>query len=227
MTAPGVGPDPSGPDVPTVDAARAMLAPDATLPDATPSVDAVPEAPVPEAAVPEAAVPEAVFPDATPHGGWEGARALAPAVRRPWSLGLLAQALVPSPPAGAATWVFFRPGDWRWTLGAALLPWVIAGGFAVRLPGRRYAAWRYELTPDALRLGRGVMFRSESVVPYTRVQHVDTEQGPLERLLGLARVTVHTASGTSSSLTIPGLLPEDAEALRERLAVLAGMVEPL
>jgi len=227
MTAPGVGPDPSGLDLPTVDAVRQTPAPDAAVPDAAVPDAAVPDAAVPDAVVPEAAVPDAAVPDATPHASWEGARALAPAVRRLWSLGLLAQALVPSLLAGAATWLWFRPGDWRWTLGAALLPWVIAGGFALRLPGRRYAAWRYELTPDALRLGRGVMFRSESVVPYTRVQHVDTEQGPLERLLGLARVTVHTASGTSSSLTIPGLLPEDAEALRERLAVLAGMVEPL
>jgi membrane protein YdbS with pleckstrin-like domain len=83
------------------------------------------------------------------------------------------------------------------------------------------------VTTDALRLDRGVMFRQESVVPYTRIQHVDTEQGPIERALGLSRVTVHTASGTSSSLTIPGLAPADAEALRERLAQLAGAVEPL
>jgi len=104
---------------------------------------------------------------------------------------------------------------------------VVAGAVAMRIPGRRYAAWRYRVTPDALRLDRGVMFRVESVVPYTRIQHVDTEQGPLERMLGLSHVTVHTASGSGSSLTIPGLTPEDGHALREHLAMLAGVVEPL
>jgi membrane protein YdbS with pleckstrin-like domain len=160
------------------------------------------------------------FPDDAP-------RALAPRVQAWWRVGLLGQAIVPSLALGLLAWFVLFDADWRWTAVAALAPWLVATIAAVRLPARRYAAWRYRVTADALRLDRGVMFRSESVVPYTRIQHVDTEQGPLERALGLSRVTVHTASGTSSSLTIPGLRPADAEALREQLATLAGVVEPL
>lgn len=156
-----------------------------------------------------------------------GPQALAPAVQTQWRIGLLLRALVPSLLLGAATWFLLRPGDRWWTAAAALAPWGLTAFLAWRLPPRRYASWRYELGPDALRLGRGVMFRSESVVPYTRIQHVDTEQGPFERTLGIARVTVHTASVSSQRLTIPGLVPADAERLRERLALLAGMVEPL
>jgi len=56
-----------------------------------------------------------------------------------------------------------------------------------------------------------------SVIPYRRVQFVDTDQGPLERLLGLAQLVVHTASpGTAG--WIPGLDAGQAEKLRERLA---------
>jgi membrane protein YdbS with pleckstrin-like domain len=168
----------------------------------------------------EAEVPETETPPDEP-------RALAPRVRTWWRIGILLNALVPSAVLGAASWFAVMRGDWRYALGAALAPWLVAAVVAVRVPGRRYAAWRYRVTTDALRLDRGVMFRQESVVPYTRIQHVDTEQGPIERALGLSRVTVHTASGTSSSLTIPGLAPADAEALRERLAQLAGAVEPL
>lgn len=159
-------------------------------------------------------------------------RTLAPAVQKLWRISLLLQAIVPSLVLGGVAWLVTRDHEALGArigiiAGSALAPWLLAAFFAMRLPPRRYGAWRYQLGADALRLERGVMFRSESVVPYTRIQHVDTNQGPIERSLGLASVTVHTASGSSSSLTIPGLLPSDAEALREQLAQLAGMVEPL
>lgn len=173
-------------------------------------------------------------PDALPHDSTiadalvgDTPLALAPRVRTLWRISMLAQALLPSALLGVGAWVVSPTHDLRLAIGVALIPWVIAGILAARLPARRYAAWRYRVTDDALRLDRGVMVRVESVVPYTRIQHVDTEQGPIERLLGLMRVTVHTASGSGASLTIPGLLPADAGALRERLALLAGVVEPL
>ena len=154
-------------------------------------------------------------------------RALAPRVRTLWRLGMLGQAILPSALLGVGAWVVSPTHDLRLAIGVALIPWVIAGILSARLPGRRYTAWRYRVTDDALRLDRGVMVRVESVVPYTRIQHVDTEQGPIERALGLTRVIVHTASGSGSTLSIPGLTPADASALRERLAALAGVVEPL
>jgi membrane protein YdbS with pleckstrin-like domain len=154
-------------------------------------------------------------------------RCLAPRVQLWWRIGFLLNAVVPSLLLGALAWFAVFARSVPHAVAAAALPWLVAILVAVRIPGRRYAAWRYRLTPDALRLDRGVMFRVESVVPYTRIQHVDTEQGPLERLLGLSHVTVHTASGSGSSLTIPGLVPDDGHALREHLAMLAGVVEPL
>ena len=153
-------------------------------------------------------------------------RELAPRVQTLWRISFLLQAILPSVLLGVGAFVVFRD-DKPWVVLVALLPWLIAAVAAWRLPRRRYEAWRYRVTDDALRLDRGVMVRVESVVPYTRIQHVDTEQGPIERMLGLMRVTVHTASGSGASLTVPGLRPDDAAALREQLAQLAGVVEPL
>ena len=154
-------------------------------------------------------------------------RALAPRVQTLWRVSILLQALLPSLLLGVGTWIVWRRTHLEYVSLAAAAPWLLASVLAVRLPARRYGAWRYRLAPDALRLDRGVMFRVETVVPYTRIQHVDTEQGPVERWLGLTRVVVHTASGSGDSLSIPGLLPADAALLRERLARLAGTVEPL
>ncbi len=154
-------------------------------------------------------------------------RLLQTRVKTLWRIGFLLQAILPSALAGVASWLVWRDESIWPAIGFAATPFVIAGLLAWRLPGRRYAAWQYRLTADALRLDRGVMVRIESVVPYTRIQHVDTEQGPIERALGLTRVIVHTASGSGSTLTIPGLSPDEAAQLREQLALLAGVVEPL
>jgi len=154
-------------------------------------------------------------------------RLLQTRVKTLWRIGFLLQAILPSALAGVASWLVWRDESLWPVIGFAATPFVIAALLAWRLPGRRYAAWQYYLTADTLRLERGVMVRIESVVPYTRIQHVDTEQGPIERALRLTRVIVHTASGSGSTLTIPGLSPDEAAQLREQLALLAGVVEPL
>lgn len=182
--------------------------------------------PADDMAAPQAPVAHDLTPAPTPAFD-ETPRALAPRVQLWWRIGFLLNAIGPSIALGLLSWFAFFDRSVGHAAAAVALPWCVAGAVAMRIPGRRYAAWRYRVTPDALRLDRGVMFRVESVVPYTRIQHVDTEQGPLERMLGLSHVTVHTASGSGSSLTIPGLTPADGHALREHLALLAGVVEPL
>lgn len=101
---------------------------------------------------------------------------------------------------------------------------VFAGGVALvllalaaALPPIAYERWHYALRERDLWIRRGILLRSVSVIPYRRLQFVDTEQGPLARLFGLAELVVHTAApGTSGR--VPGLDAEDAERLRERLA---------
>ncbi|HYE57125.1 MAG TPA: PH domain-containing protein [Rhodothermales bacterium] len=84
-------------------------------------------------------------------------------------------------------------------------------------PGRRYRAWRYALEDDALLAEHGVWTHVRTVVPRTRVQHLDVTQGLIERDHGLARLVVHTAGTRDATVTIPGLPLETAEALRDAL----------
>lgn len=100
---------------------------------------------------------------------------------------------------------------------------VIGGvaAFAWWWPGVRYRHWRYRLGDDALELSFGPIIRTESVIPYFRVQHVDTSAGPIERKLGLANLKVHTASAATDAV-LPGLAAADAEAIRRRMLERAG-----
>jgi len=90
----------------------------------------------------------------------------------------------------------------------------------------RFERWRYEVQADALYLERGVVTEIETAVPFVRVQHVDTQRGPIARLLGIASVVVYTAGSRGADVTIPGLTPDRADALRNRLRELAIESEP-
>lgn len=85
------------------------------------------------------------------------------------------------------------------------------------LIGRQVRAIGYIERTDDLLIRRGILFRQLVVVPYGRMQFVDVQSGPLERIFNLASVELHTASPTTKA-TIPGLLPEEAARLRDRLA---------
>lgn len=97
---------------------------------------------------------------------------------------------------------------------------VLALAVAAARPPLRYRHWRWALRDHDLWIRRGILWVTVSVIPYRRLQFVDTDQGPLARAFGLAELIVHTAApGTSGR--IPGLDAEEAESLRERLATLA------
>ena len=63
------------------------------------------------------------------------------------------------------------------------------------------------------------MYRQLVVVPYGRMQFVDVAAGSLERSYGLATVELHTAT-PSTDARIPGLTPDEAGRLRDRLSAL-------
>lgn len=80
----------------------------------------------------------------------------------------------------------------------------------------RYTAWRFDADGFALRQGR--LWRTETRVPATRVQHLDLKRGPLERRFRLSTLVIHTAGTRHSAVSIAGLDVDDAERLRDALA---------
>jgi len=110
---------------------------------------------------------------------------------------------------------------------AAVLPWwpfVIPAAFFAALSGwyfwivgRQVPAIGYAERSDDLLVRRGIMWRSIVVVPYGRMQYVDVQAGPIDRMFGIARVQLHTASAATDA-AISGLPPGEAARLRDRLA---------
>ena len=102
--------------------------------------------------------------------------------------------------------------------GAFLVPVLLLAALAiVRVPLRRYQARGYRMDADRLRVVKGLLFRSDTVVPYGRVQHIDVHQGPIERAYGLGTLVLHTAGNHNSSVSLPGLGHGDALAMREEI----------
>jgi len=85
------------------------------------------------------------------------------------------------------------------------------------LPQRRFRRWGYAMEADRLRVLRGFLFRTDTVVPFNRIQHIDVGQGPIERMFNVSKLTVHTAGTHNSVVTLPGLEPEIADNMRETI----------
>lgn len=93
----------------------------------------------------------------------------------------------------------------------------IAVLLVMRIPSRRFNARGYQISADRMRVVRGLLWRSDTVVPFGRVQHIDVDQGPLERFFGIATLTLHTAGNHNASVALPGLGEALARDMRESI----------
>lgn len=76
------------------------------------------------------------------------------------------------------------------------------------------ARYGYALRAQDVHYRKGIVWRSETSLPFNRIQHVEVERGPLERLFGLSTLKFFAAGGGSADLSVPGLREADATRLR-------------
>ncbi|WP_246002233.1 PH domain-containing protein [Allorhizocola rhizosphaerae] len=112
-------------------------------------------------------------------------------------------------------WLIFSSA-WVLVAGGALIVGTVGGTYFSIQAIRSYG---YAERERDLLVRHGRLIRRLSIVPYGRMQFVDVTAGPLERAFGLATVRLHTAAAASDA-TIPGLEPDEATRLRDRLAAL-------
>ncbi len=75
----------------------------------------------------------------------------------------------------------------------------------------RYHTLHYRFDEEGISMRWGVFFRREINLTYARIQDIHLRTNVVERWLGLARIEVQTASGSSGAeMTLEGLLEFDA-----------------
>lgn len=117
--------------------------------------------------------------------------------------------------AVAADNILLGPTPWAGVL-SVLVP--LLGILAVVVvPSRRYQRLAYALHPKMLQVVRGWLFHTDTLVPLVRVQHIDVTRGPLDKAFGTATLVVHTAGTHNSIVTLPGLAPDRATAIRDEI----------
>ncbi|MFC3996681.1 PH domain-containing protein [Nocardiopsis sediminis] len=117
-------------------------------------------------------------------------------------------------PAAATALPLDAARPWLW-LAAGLL--AAAGALVTAaMPQWRYRVHRWEVTDDAVYTASGWLWQEWRIAPMSRIQTVDTDRGPLQRLFGLSSLTVTTASA-AGPLSIDGLSHERAAELAARL----------
>jgi membrane protein YdbS with pleckstrin-like domain len=86
---------------------------------------------------------------------------------------------------------------WLHGVAAAVTAFGIAV-FVVIVPIWRYRVHRWDISPRAVYTRSGWLVQERRIAPVSRVQTVDTYRGPLDRIFGLANITVTTASSAGA-----------------------------
>lgn len=112
------------------------------------------------------------------------------------------------------------------------IPWIIYGLIGVFIIsflwtvyfGSKFRVqyWRYYIDEEYVRLKFGKLTRTYQLIPMTKIQFVETNQGPILRKYRLYNLSIGTMG---SDHTIPGLSEEVAFKLREEISVYAKVKE--
>lgn len=150
----------------------------------------------------------------------EPSERLDPRARTLWRVSGLIGMLPVVVGCGVAGWFLWRAGGFAILVSAlplvgAILLAIVSVGIT---PGLRWRRWRYEIRAEEVDMQRGIFWVRRTLVPLSRIQHVDTQNGPLERRFGLATVVFYTAAGANQ---IPELSAPVADRVRDRIAELA------
>lgn len=89
--------------------------------------------------------------------------------------------------------------------------------FVLFRPFRIWVRIGYRLGQDQIQIQMGNIWRVDTIMPFSRVQHIDIAEGPLERLFGLATLVMHSAGTHNSVVGLPGLTRADAQDLRDHI----------
>lgn len=95
---------------------------------------------------------------------------------------------------------------------------VVLLGYSTAVSILGFSRKGYLVRENDISYQRGLISYQLVSVPFNRIQHVEVNQGVLAKTMKLATVKIYTAGGTSSDVSIPGLLLTDAQKLKAFLS---------
>jgi uncharacterized protein len=105
-----------------------------------------------------------------------------------------------------------------WAAGLApLFIGIIAAIAVLDAPRRVFRRLGWRADGEQLQAVRGWLVHVDTIVPFVRVQHIDVSRAPLDKMFGTATLVIHTAGTHNSTIVVPGLAPERADALRSSI----------
>lgn len=125
------------------------------------------------------------------------------------------------PLAALALVMFYLIGEDEGSGVFVVIGWIVAGVIVllqvlniVIYPPIEYIQWAYMIAPDRIEIKKGIFFRTHTVIPISRIQHVAVTQGVLQRPFRLSTVQIHTAGDV---MEIQELNTEVAEEICSKL----------
>ena len=76
-------------------------------------------------------------------------------------------------------------------------------------PPIEYIQWAYMIAPDRIEIKKGIFYRTHTVIPISRIQHVAVTQGVLQRPFKLSTVQIHTAGSVMEIQELSTAVAED------------------
>ncbi|WP_339103662.1 PH domain-containing protein [Haloterrigena salinisoli] len=107
----------------------------------------------------------------------------------------------------------FGPIDSAWVPIAAPVGLVAGAAYGIAY----FYRFEYGITPDTFDVASGVFARRSREIPYERIQNVDVRQGVVQRLLGLAVVSLETAGGGSTEAALNFVSESEATRLQHQI----------
>ena len=125
------------------------------------------------------------------------------------------------PFAALVLFIFSSIGKDEGSDALTIIGWIAAGIIVlVQLlsifiyPPIEYIQWAYMIAPDRIEIKKGIFYRTHTVIPISRIQHVAVTQGVLQRPFKLSTVQIHTAGDV---MEIQELSTDVAEEICSRL----------
>ncbi|MBU3013028.1 PH domain-containing protein [Polaribacter vadi] len=78
---------------------------------------------------------------------------------------------------------------------------------------------KYALREKDISYKEGLIVKKLTTVPFSRIQHVETDEKPFSRLFGLSSLSVYTAGDSSDDLVIKGIKKETALQIKEFISI--------